>query len=198
PNADHWYWDVLQPTGFSHPFTRTYTFDVQNLPAGLYTEEIQVQMSGAYDLPSSERHHLRILINGTQVFNDNTSWNDFQLFTASATFSSSLLQEGTNTVQLVLEKPASSFFDIAYLNWIDIHYHDSYTAENDRLASGSSIRDTLAYQVGGFSSDAIEVYDVGNPLAPQQIGDTGVSGSGPYTISFGSVVDAGTRFLAIT
>jgi hypothetical protein len=67
----------------------------------------------------------------------------------------------------------------ALLDVVEITYNRFYIARNNllRFTSGSTLG-LIELRVGGFSSSAIEVYDVTNPLVPIQVTDIVVNPSG--------------------
>jgi len=69
------------------------------------------------------------------VAEDSTSWNGFNLFETSTNFDQSLLMEGNNSikVELVDLPGAPDLGDAAYVDWVDVTYYDSLTAEGDLL-----------------------------------------------------------------
>ena len=90
--------------------------------------------------------------------------------------------------------------DSAYVNWLEPTYYDTYVAEGDFLAFASPGSGTLRYDVSGFSSADIvdEVYDVTVITDAQRFINTALTGSGPYTVTFGDVAASNSRYLALT
>ncbi len=70
-----------------------------------------------------------------------------------------------------------------------------------RLAAGSftiSIPGEYDFQVGGFTSDALEVFDISGVLNPKMFVGLGITGTGPYSLAFEDSVDTPKTYLALT
>ena len=150
-NADHWFADPLYAP-LNGSGSLTYDFTAQDLPAGSFTARLQTRTLGYQLRP----HHLRIYVNGTLVAEDATSWADYAVFQTSTNFDQSLLVEGNNSIKLELvDLPgAPDAGDSAYVDWVDVTYQDSYTAEGDQLPFVVDAAGDKEFTVAGFSSDA--------------------------------------------
>ena len=162
---------------------------ISNIPTGAYTARLQVSLVGI----KLGIHHLRVLVNDVQVFDDTTSWTDFNLFQPVISIDQALLVEGTNTVKLQLLS-STAMSDSSYVDWVDVVYADSYVAEGNQLAFGNPSAGNWQYSVGGFSSAGIEVYDVSTLTGVSRIVGLDISGTGPFSAAFG---DAATRRAAL-
>ena len=192
--ADHWYWEWIRAQGVNASGSREHDFDVQNLASGDYTATLTLTILGYTD----GQHHLVLYINDVQVFDDATSWADYNIFTATAVFSQSLLQNGANVVKVEIQNDDDRGYDEAYLNWIEIDYFDGFVAENDALEFGGLITGTQRFQIEGFQANDVRAYEVSDYLRPQRISGVVIEGGGPYTATFGDDVTPDSRYLALT
>lgn len=165
---DHWYeypalgngeaWKPAPP--------RDYAFAVEHLAPGSQAARLEVAIGGNVD----GAHHLRFLINGQQV--QDTTWRRRTLYQGSAEFPQSLLTEGANTLRIeVVNDTAGQAMDSVYVDWLRVSYQRSYTAQGDALAFGADRAGPWHYIVGGFSGQAVELYDVTDPVNVRQISD---------------------------
>ena len=98
---------------------------------------------------------------------------------------------GPNKVRFEIVNTGGKVTDTVYVNWFKLSYHDSYVAEGNRLDFSNPAAGTWRYQISGYTSSAIEVYDVTDMGAVQRITDGEVTGAGAaYTISFGDTATA--------
>lgn len=148
------------------------TFTVTDIAAGMAHVEAEV-----WGFRADETHRYQVEINGNLVGSIATftgsavNENGKDLF--SAEFSTSLLDEGQNTVTVRLldnESGISGGLHTMVLNWIHIELPRDLVAQDDRLAFEQSAPGTWRYQPDSTSFDANPmVFDVTNPLAPIQI-----------------------------
>lgn len=192
--VDHWYWEVIRAQGADQAGARDYTFDARNLPGGDYTATLTVSLLGYYDGP----HHLRLYVNDTLVHDDPGPWEGYANYTATTTFSQSLLLEGANTIRVELVNDTGKAYDQAYVDWLEVSYADSFVAEEERLAFRAAESGVQTFRVGGFSDSAIALYDISDFRTPQRITGAAISGAGPYTLTFGDDAGDGSRYLALT
>jgi peptidase C25-like protein len=82
----------------------------------------------------------------------------------------------------------------APLDVIEATYNRLYKARSNvlRFTSGGS-GGVFEIHVDGFTSTAIEIYDVTDPLSPLRIPDGTVSGTGPYAVQFRTDATSGER-----
>ena len=192
--ADHWYWEWIRAQGVNAAGSRQYDFDIQNLASGAYTPTLTVTLLGY----TEGYHHLTLYINDVQVFDDAAAWRDYDIFTATSVFSQGILQNGVNVLKVEIQNDGDRGYDEAYLNWVEIDYLDGFIAENDSLDFNSLITGTQRFRIEGFHANDIRAYDVSDYLQPRRIGGVVVSGSGPYTASFGDDATLDSQYLILT
>ena len=192
--ADHWYWEMIRAQGVNQIGATSYDFQVQNLPAGGYTATLTITLLGY----NTGAHHLRLYMNGVQIWDDPNGWSEYAYYSATTTFSQSLLQEGVNTLRVELVNDTGKAYDQAYVNWFRLTYHDGLVAEEDHLDFRAPAAGTWTYRVSGFSQNAIALYDISDFMAPVQITGASIEGAGPYTLTFADASTNQSRYLALT
>jgi len=193
-DADHWFWQWIQAMGLGNSGSRSYAFTANNIATGSFTGTLTVNLLGYADGP----HHLRLYVNDNLVLDDSTSWSGFDVFSTTVGVNQTYFQEGSNTIKVEIVNDVGKFMDKVYTNWLEVGYYDTHVAEGDILAFGNDVPGTYRYEVSNFTSSDIEVYDVSDMTAVQRFINTTVTGSGPYTVSFGDVVGGSSRYLALT
>lgn len=191
-DADHWYDFVLQASGTTGFKNKFYSFDASHLVTAAPDGLLKIAMLGNY----AGAHNLRLFVNGNKVFEQVSLWSDFLPVTAQASVLSSYFLNGSNSIQVQIYN-AGKIVDYVYPNWLEVTYYDDYIAEGNTLAFASNTVGAWRYQVQGFSSAEIEVYDVTDLTAVQRFVNTTVGGTGPYDISFGDATTATSRYMAV-
>ena len=193
-DADHWFWQWIQAMGLNNSGSRSYAFTANNIATGSFTGTLTVNLLGYAD----GLHHLRLYVNDNLVLDDSSSWSGFDIFSTTVDVPQAYFQEGSNSVKVEIVNDTGKFMDKVYTNWLEVSYYDTHVAEGDILAFGNDTAGTWRYEVSNFSSNDIAVYDVSDMTTVQRFVNTTVTGSGPYTVSFGDVVNDGRRYLALT
>jgi len=114
------------------------------------------------------------------------------------------LNSGINQIEVVLATNASVGAGTAvYLNRLTVEYRREMVAVDDHLTLGSSISGTKQFSVRGFDTGSLSdilIWDISDKLSPRSIlsDSISLSGSGPYTYTFGTDHLPGTDFIATT
>ena len=201
PANDHWYWDYIYASSGSASID--FTFDLAHLGAGSHSINIRGLIEG---YSASPNHHTRVYLNNNLI--DDHSFPTNSEYTFNVSHPQSFLVEGTNTLTVECPRDGAITLDYVLINWFEIDYYDTYFAENDRLffdgeVSGSSLASTQAvnkeFQVDGFSSNLVEVYDVTDPLAPVLItGSSFQPTANGQQLAFEAALSNDHRYLAQT
>ncbi|MFO7893881.1 MAG: C25 family cysteine peptidase, partial [Longimicrobiales bacterium] len=139
-------------------------------------------------------HHVTVSLNGTEVGDvwwDGITWEMLEMDVPAG-----LLAAGDNTLQVVCPNDTGVGHDMVYVDWIELVFANTFLAEADELAF-SYDTDGTRFQVDGFSSGPLVVYDVTDPAAPVRIDGVDVVGSGPYSALFQDDVTAATDYFAL-
>lgn len=184
---DTWFWDYVTT---DKPLTRTYPITLTAVVTGEYNAYLAVELAGR----SEKSHRIGFALNGADV---GETTNQGRIgWTAMISFPSSLLREGQNLLAMKVFTDGGS--QQLYLNWIEITYRRQPQAESDALQMVSPISGTIAITATGFSTSAIRLYDITNPLRPVRLEDAVAISSGPYwMLSFVDNAPSGTTYLAL-
>jgi hypothetical protein len=171
---DTWFWDQIYISGPDVVEPRFYTPTISLPASGEYTATIRGEMVIYTRDPNPDTdHHFQIYLNDnqhTQPVIDLTSNGDTK-YTFNAEFPQGLLMDGSNLLELVVENIDLSEYYSLFLNWIEIEYHRTFTAEDNRIwFYGEQAEQLWKYVVDGFdgvSSDEIGVYEITDPLTPK-------------------------------
>ena len=178
----------------SAPASRSFTFELKNLPTtGSYTASLRGLLKGNRGIP---RHHTRILLNSNPLVDQ--TWDALTELSFSVNMPQSQLIEGTNTITVELPRDNGITADQQLVNWLEIDYTRTYTAESDQLFFDNDDPGLWKFQVNGFTGSAISVFDITNPAAPAQVVGGSVVGAGPlYQLNFEQQTTSPHRYLAL-
>ena len=89
-------------------------------------------------------------------------------------------------------------YDLISVDRFEIEYHRAYTVENDALLFDGDEAGTWRYEVPGFTTDTVEVFDITDPLSVTRTVSTTVSGSGSYSLEIEDTIAGEHHYLALT
>jgi hypothetical protein len=208
PNEpDAWYWDKFVK-GFPEPLTRTYQIELP-FPAGagpdaVVTAEFSSKLS-PIDINTGDEypHETALAFPGLGVIAEG-SWYGKRNVNISGTVPLALIADGANSIDVALTtKVATAGASELFLNRITVEYRRRLQSTADRLSFSDAEGGQRQFDLGGYSSDLpdeIFIWDISERRAPLAVdGDTvAVTGSGPFTYTFGTAHPAGASFYATT
>jgi hypothetical protein len=189
---DHWYFDALvAPSG---PTETTITTTLTHLSGNPAHATVRGLLKGYAATP---QHHARVLLNAHVV--EEATWPQGAEHWIEVAVPATDLIQGTNsiTVQAITDQGTTD--QILLVNWFELDYGSLYQAENDVLQFDGEAAGTWTYQVSGFSTDALELYDITAPLQPLRITGASVQGAGDgYILSFQQAIGGEHHYLALS
>jgi len=197
-DQDRWHWtDVYGKAPAAGD--KTFELILSNMASGTYSATLRAQLHGySSDAGADPDHHLKLYANDNFV--DHAWWDGRTSYLFEANFSSSCLIEGSNAIKL--ECPGdtgSTKYDVVFIDWLEVDYRHTYTAEGDSLRFfGSDQVGTWDYPVGGFATNDIEVFDITEPATTTKIVSTTVESSSSYTLKFKDSVTEEREYWALT
>jgi hypothetical protein len=192
PQMDHWFWFFLDASSSS--ISHDFTFLLQNLDASPHTARVRGLLKGYYANP---QHHTLIYINGHLI--DDHTWPSTSEYSFSIDIPQVDLVEGTNTLTVACPLDSGITVDQVLINWFDIDFYHTYTSENNSLVFSGDQPGLWKLQIGGFSSDVIDIFDITNPLIPARIVNGSVVFTEPnYQVNFEQQVTGVNDYLALT
>ncbi|MEW6716774.1 MAG: C25 family cysteine peptidase [Chloroflexota bacterium] len=195
-SEDTWFWDHIND--ITAPVTRNYSFTLTNVATGAYNATIRAEVVPRNHNPdSSPDHHTKFYIQNTSQLIDDAYWDGKDRYSFQSVIPQSQLVEGNNILILWAEKTAGMTSDRLYFDWFEVEYQRLYQAQSDELTFGGDTAGTWKYQVPGFTSADIRVFDITNPLLPTQFTSPEIVGaSGTFTVTFEATHGAGAEFIA--
>lgn len=203
---DHWFWNYTRypytPTDPEHPPDMAFPVQISQLSTAPYSATLRASLSGwSHSIYVNPDHCVQLYVNrdqgGAQV--GSHTWDgQYSEELVSFAFSSSHLLEGPNTVDVQVCE-TGAFSDLTFYDWFELDVRRSYQVEGDSLvftvADGG-----WQYRLDGFSTEAVEIFDVSGTYTVSHLIDAEVTGSGPqYAAAFyDETADLGTRYLALT
>ena len=158
PGFDHWYGRRITAVGAGLTGQQDIVMDLDPVSSGNVVARLQVALAGNVRGP----HHLRILLNRTQIFEGY--WEDRTYQTFETTFDHTLLQAGENTLrlQLVNDAPGQTV-DMAYIDWAKLTYTRSLQAQDNHVDFTNRGPGNWKYSIATFDKNEVEAYDVTDP-----------------------------------
>ncbi|MCB8951618.1 MAG: DUF11 domain-containing protein [Ardenticatenales bacterium] len=187
PNEpDAWFWERLDQ------LNRSYTVNLPHPAAAGPDATFTAEFNTREDSSS-----VTVTMNG-QPNPATGSWSGLRNENVSGAVPLSAVVNGSNTFDVTVNR--THHF---YLNRITVDYTRLFIADDDELLFSDEVGGARRFDVQGFSGndpDAVFVWDISDRAQPVNIPMTAanISGTGPYTYTFGTSHDAGTQYLVTT
>lgn len=170
PEDDFWQWAGVIA---DHPSIgrQTLTLDLGAVASRPEAASLSIHLQGASESPVAAEHHAVLTLNGTSI--GETYFDNFAVHEAAFTVPHALLRDGANELEVrgVLDTGAlSSFF---FIDRVAMSYERPYLAQDNRLLANTGRHDWIT--IGGFTRDAVRVFDISDPKHPVWLSDAGVS-----------------------
>ncbi len=187
---DAFYWDRIARTTTSGSYNITLADPDPTAATAAYLAEF----SSAAQNPNYANKAFTVTVAFNSAPNPAArTWYGRRNVNVSTTLPASYLIDGSNTVAMTF-----NLNDRIYLNRISVFYMRQLITENDQFILVDEVGGN-PLQVSGYTSANALVWNITDPLNPTAVDmSTGVSGSGPYSYSFGLNHLAGTKFIATT
>ena len=152
---DHRFWGMP----FGAPETRSYPIPLNNISITSGTATVRVRLKGrTNDGQRSPDHHTRIYLNDVTI--DDQLWEGQTVYDHIASIPQTLLQEGTNTVQVASVGDTGAVVDQILVNWIEIGYLDTYVAEDNTLLFNAPTPGAFQFEIKNFASNNAVAFDI--------------------------------------
>jgi uncharacterized repeat protein (TIGR01451 family) len=190
---DRYIWDYVYPP--SKP-TSDLAFSLPAPSTETYTGTLKVSMFGYISSAVDPDHHIELYLNGQRI--GEAWWDGIAWHEASAEFNQSLLKVGANTVHVLAPNDTGVGKDLAYVDWAEIEYADTFTARSDKLDFTYTIPGSWDYKVDGFTNADLVAFDLSDPAAVVRVegGQVDASASG-FSLSFDDTVVGPTAYFAL-
>ena len=190
---DHWFWDKLS-VNTSTPVSADYVFDLHHVAASGPDGEMRLMLHGH----TSDDHLTQLYLNGLALLSPvEQAWSGQEEKLYEIPVSQSLFVEGTNHLEVESILPAGQWVSGFYVNWFEVTYQDTYVAEEDRLLFSAPSAGSYAFELTGFSTDGVELFDITDPAAPVRFVNPAVEpDGGGYRLRFSDSASADGEYLA--
>ena len=197
---DHWFWGLTRFYAPGHAGNKSLVFPTQlnDLSTEPYTATFRASMSGlTYSALLNPDHCADFYVNGEWV-GQHTWEGRYSDELVSYPFTSTILLEGANSVE-VHGCYLGATSDVTAYDWVELDVRRNYQVQDDSLAFDVA-GPGQQYRLDGFSTDAVEIFDVSETYAVSYLIDAAVTVSDSlYSASFYDVAaEQGTRYLALT
>ncbi len=186
---DHWYWEVIQAT--STKVTKNYPVTLANVSTAPGSARLRGLLRG---MSASPNHRTQVLFNGNLL--EDATWSSGSEYLFDISIPQSSILEGNNTISIAGVEGYNQTF---LINWLEIDYYDTYTAENDFLAFDGDSSGAWKYKIGGFTANTMEVFDITNPSKPVKVLNGLITETaGQYAIEFNHTISSEAHYLGLT
>ncbi len=185
-DGDHWYAADVRP-GTSHTASLTLMPPATSAP----TATLRLRLVGytASDTHNPD-HRAAFTVNGSQV--GEMAWNGTHPVTATVTLNRSILHSGDNSVAVSANVPLEGI----WLDTVEVDYPFQAISDDEAVFWGQV--GARRYELDGFSTGDISLYDVTDPQHPVRLLETAVTGGSSYTLSFADAPAQPATYLALT
>ncbi len=186
-----WYWAYSISPGWI-----TQTVGLPGAVTGSATANLSFALHGYNDASAYIDHHVAISVNGNWV--GEAQWEGISTYVGQFDFPQAYLQSGENLVHFesILDSGVTNSTNL--LDWFEIRYLRGYQADQNQLAFGKDQTSPRELRVDNFASDALEVFNVTQPLSVSHVVNAVVqpSASG-YLLRLGDSASSPTRYWAL-
>jgi hypothetical protein len=188
-SEDTWFWDRIRTAT-----TRTYTTMLSAVASAPVSATVRAEVVARIYSNHQYDHHTQFHLNNLSQPIDDKYWNGISRYRFEAQIPQSSLVEGENQLRLslLLDAYQNQYSDDLYFDWFEIDYAHLFKAMDDYLTfardeSGGPWR----YEITGFNSGAVEVYEITDPLKPKVVT---VQPPQSGTLSFGGAHNGQVRY----
>lgn len=187
---ERFFWDYLYP-----PVKSTWSTSFSLAAPGSAAAILKISMLGFAANILQPDHHIRISLNGVELYDgfwDGIAWRYLEIPVPQG-----VLQPGANLLLATALLGSGMTFDIIYVDWAELVFTNTFTAENNVLDFSYNQSGEWKYLIDGFSGNQVSVFDVSNPKAVVRIENiaTAISDLG-YTAQFEDTVAESSNYWA--
>jgi hypothetical protein len=185
---DHWFWEELEG-GQSLDMS----VSLDNRADSSEMAIVRVMLYGkSNDYAHNPDHHTKVFLNGNEI--DDVLWDGQGNFIHEVTVPHESLLDGENIVTLSSVGDTEAVVDKLYVNYVEIDFINSYTAENGQLKFEAEGNGKYIFDVGNFTRKKVSVFDVTEPYDVVRIKKVEVDDG--FSLRFGEKLDGKRTYLA--
>jgi hypothetical protein len=191
---ERWYADLLMVNNSQYPNRKTYVFAADQVADGAASLDVTLVAGlGPFKTTFS--------LNGTDLSTE--TWNGSDIKAVSVNIPAGVVKQGNNELTLT---EAGSDRSVLYVDRVALAWSSPLIARSNGLlvqswgaaagwaVSSLSAATALRFQVNGFTSRQVAVFDVTNPLLVKRITGITVSTRAPYYAKFGALAGSAYRY----
>jgi hypothetical protein len=193
-DKDTWYWDFVDAS--NAPASRDFGFQLDNVVS---TPSMDATVRGLLkgDYYAYPHHRTKIYINGNLI--DDATWDVDAEYNFEINFSQTYLVNGTNTLTIECPLGNGVVFDTVWINWFEIEYQSAFAASENSLVFQNRVDASNEFEVMGFITNTIEVFDITDPTSVQQVVNSTIQPSGAtYNLVFETKQQGTRRYIALS
>ncbi len=158
---EHWFGPQVRALGLNNSGNRVFPIALNELATRAITATLEIGMVSV----TTGRHQINLYVNDQLVYQGTWIGKEYQKI--SAAFDAHLLQNGNANVKVELSNGSTGqTFDIIYVDWVRIIHQRGLTAQDNRLTFDSPGPGNWRYTIKGFTTPAVDLYDITDPLRP--------------------------------
>jgi len=193
----HWYWEYLSHADPNSPLERDFTVSTPGRSSATHDVAVRAKLVGYSSNPDvNPDHWTKLYVNSHLV--TSVLWDGQVGMVVQGNTTSSDLSTGANTVQVRMDLLPGIAADALLVDWFEIDYRRSFEAQSDRLFFTRPAGYTQ-YQITGFSSSAIGLYDITDARNPVRLLGTRASPlpGTSWALRFGDATPSAERYIAV-
>jgi hypothetical protein len=163
---DRWFYSTFIWGGRQKNFVLNLT-EVSTAPD--LNARVRISMRGFFDIPPYPNHHAVISINGN--FIAEGLWSSNEEHRIETEVPQAYLVEGNNTITIQSLIDNGADYDLLLADWFEVDYWKELAAEENSITFGYQGDGTYLFEIPGFSSSALNVFDITNPKDVKYITD---------------------------
>jgi hypothetical protein len=142
-------------------------------------------------------HHIKIYLNTIEV--GDVQWYGRMWQNLELPVTQGILKAGLNTIEVISQIDPASGSHIVYVDWFELVYPNTFTAENNRLDFTYALLGTWDFHINGFTTNDVAVFNISNPKNVNLINNLSVSPSGSgFSVQFKASISGVSQFWAGT
>ena len=184
-NIDNWLWDFITP---SRPLT--FNFEIASVASGPVV--LRTALWGLTSNTLSPDHQVQLFLNSTKI--GDFGLNAQEWINPVIEIPDSLINSDNNifTIKYPDDYPT---YAVVYIDWLELEFASGFVPEGDILAFSYDQPGTWDYQIDGFTTDQITIFDVSSPNQPVWIENPQVTASAlGYQVTFQDHVDLSSDY----
>lgn len=192
-SGDPWYWGLISAQ--TTPVSADYFFQLSQ--ADLQSDTPARLRGRLKGFAASPQHHTRIYLNGRLI--QDSFWAPTAELNFEASFPADYLVNGQNRITIECPLDNGITVDRLLVNWFQLDIPRTFQAEADLLRFQGQPAGDWTYQLDGFTSAELQVFDVEDPANPIQItGAQTQQGETGFSVRFQAASETPRRYLALT